>query len=49
MFRKDQIWFAEKDEKGVSDLFSLQDFSDVRENTPWACKLVSFHSNQCDS
>lgn len=35
MFRKDQIWFAEKDEKGVSDLFSLQDFSDVRENTPF--------------
>ena len=35
LFRKDQIWFTEKDEKGVSDLFSLQDFSDVRESTPF--------------
>jgi hypothetical protein len=35
MFRKDQVWFTEKDEKGISDLFSLQDFSDVRENTPF--------------
>lgn len=34
-FRKDQIWFAEKDEFGVSSLFTLQDFSDVREDTPF--------------
>jgi len=31
--RKDQIWFAEKNHKGETDLFSLQDFSDVREDT----------------
>lgn len=34
-FRKDQIWFAEKDEFGVSNLFTLQDFNDVREDTPF--------------
>ncbi|MDR1161343.1 MAG: ATP-binding protein [Tannerellaceae bacterium] len=34
-FRKDQIWFAEKDKFGVSSLFTLQDFSDVREDTPF--------------
>ena len=35
LFRKDQIWFTEKDEFGVSDLYSLQDFNDVREDTPF--------------
>lgn len=35
LFRRDQIWFTEKDEFGVSDLYSLQDFSDVREDTPF--------------
>lgn len=34
-FRKDQIWFAEKKENGATDLFSLQDYSDVREDTPF--------------
>ena len=34
-FRRDQIWFAEKDKYGITDLFSLQDFSDVREDTPF--------------
>lgn len=33
--RKDQIWLAEKNNKGETDLFSLQDFSDVREDTPF--------------
>ena len=31
--RRDQIWFTEKSEKGTSDLFSLSDFSGVREDT----------------
>lgn len=35
MFRKDQIWFAEKDATGKTELFSLQDFNDVREDTPF--------------
>lgn len=35
MFRKDQIWFVEKDKYGESDLYSLQDFPDVREDTPF--------------
>jgi AAA15 family ATPase/GTPase len=35
IFRKDQVWFAEKDEFGVTDLYSLQDFPDVREDTPF--------------
>lgn len=34
--RKDQIWFTEKDKYGVSEMFSLSDFDDVREDTPFA-------------
>ena len=34
--RKDQIWFTEKDKNGVSEMFSLSDFDDVREDTPFA-------------
>jgi len=34
--RKDQVWFTSKDEQGVSELFSLSDFEDVREDTPFA-------------
>jgi AAA15 family ATPase/GTPase len=35
IFRRDQIWFAQKNEFGVTDLYSLQDFPDVREDTPF--------------
>lgn len=35
LFRRDQVWFSEKDDFGVSDLYSLQDFPDVREDTPF--------------
>ncbi|TCO07004.1 AAA family ATPase [Natronoflexus pectinivorans] len=35
LFRKDQVWFTDKDEYGISDLYSLQDFPDVREDTPF--------------
>ncbi len=35
LFRKDQFWFAEKNSQGETDLYSLQDFSDVREDTPF--------------
>lgn len=35
IFRKDQVWFSEKDEFGVTELYSLQDFPDVREDTPF--------------
>jgi hypothetical protein len=34
--RKDQVWFTGKDKCGVSELFSLSDFDDVREDTPFA-------------
>lgn len=34
--RRDQIWFAEKNQEGVSELFSLSDFDGVREDTPFA-------------
>jgi len=30
-FRKDQIWFVNKQENGASDLYSLYDYSDFRE------------------
>ncbi len=33
-FRKDQLWFTEKNKFGATELFSAQDFSDVRETTP---------------
>jgi hypothetical protein len=35
LLRKDQIWFTEKDEQGVTELISLQDFTDVRQDTPY--------------
>jgi hypothetical protein len=35
LLRKDQVWFAEKDEYGATDFFSLQDFDSVRETTPF--------------
>jgi AAA15 family ATPase/GTPase len=35
LFRKDQVWFAEKNEYGATNLYSLQDFNDVREDTPF--------------
>ena len=35
MFRRDQIWFTEKDCEGKTEFFSLQDFNDVREDTPF--------------
>lgn len=35
IFRKDQVWFTEKNEFGVTELYSLQDFPDVREDTPF--------------
>lgn len=34
--RKDQIWFVEKDTYGCSELYSLSDFEDVRESTPFS-------------
>ena len=35
LFRKDQIWFTEKNEYGETELFSVQDFDKVREDTPF--------------
>lgn len=35
VFRKDQIWFTEKNDYGESELFSVQDFDGVREDTPF--------------
>lgn len=34
--RKDQVWFTEKDKFGVSEMFTLSDFYDVREDTLFA-------------
>ncbi len=34
-FRRDQIWITEKNEYGETELFSLQDFDEVREDTPF--------------
>jgi len=31
--RRDQIWFVEKDEHSVSNLYSLSDFKDIRKNS----------------
>jgi|SRR6218665_774588 len=35
VFRKDQIWFADKSEQGATEIFSLKDFEGVRDNTPF--------------
>ena len=31
--RRDQIWFVDKDEQSISNLYSLSDFKDVRKNS----------------
>lgn len=33
LLRKDQVWFTNKNKKGVSDLYSLAEFEDVREDS----------------
>lgn len=35
IFRRDQIWFTEKNERGETDLFSMADISGVRPNVPY--------------
>lgn len=35
LVRRDQVWIAEKNKKGISEIFSLQDFDGVREETPF--------------
>ncbi|MGB0931639.1 MAG: AAA family ATPase [Chitinophagales bacterium] len=35
LFRKDQIWFTEKDRFGETDLYSIQDFEGAREDIPF--------------
>ena len=35
MLRSDQIWFAEKTKFGETELFSAQDFENVREDIPF--------------
>jgi AAA15 family ATPase/GTPase len=35
IFRKDQIWFTEKDKDGETQLFSIQDFDGVPDDTPF--------------
>jgi AAA15 family ATPase/GTPase len=34
-FRKDQIWFTEKDKTGATELFSANDFDGVRDDMPF--------------
>lgn len=34
--RRDQVWFTEKNNRGESEIYSLSDFSDVREETLFA-------------
>ena len=35
LFRKDQIYFTEKDEYGETDLFSAQDFDNIKNDSPF--------------
>jgi len=35
LVRRDQVWITDKNDKGVSDLYSLQDFEGLREDTPF--------------
>lgn len=34
--RRDQLFFVDKNEEGVSELYALDEFSEVRKNTPFA-------------
>lgn len=34
MFRRDQVWFTEKNPEGATDLYSLQDIKGVRSEDP---------------
>lgn len=35
MFRTDQVWFAEKNKVGATELYSIKDFDGVREGVPF--------------
>jgi len=35
LFRRDQVWFTEKDENGVTDLYALSQVEGVRKDTPY--------------
>ncbi len=35
LFRRDQVWFTEKNQRGATDLYSLQDIKGVREDEPF--------------
>ncbi len=35
IFRKDQVWFTEKNKYGETELFSLDDFEEVKDDTPF--------------
>jgi uncharacterized protein len=35
LFRRDQIWFTEKNERGITELFSMADIDGVRNNIPF--------------
>jgi hypothetical protein len=35
LFRRDQVWFTERDESGVTDLFSLSQIEGIRKDIPY--------------
>jgi AAA15 family ATPase/GTPase len=35
LFRRDQVWFTEKNESGATDLYSLHDIKGVRDDEPF--------------
>jgi hypothetical protein len=35
LFRRDQVWFTEKDAKGATDLYSLHDLRGIRDDEPF--------------
>ena len=35
MFRSDQIWFADKNREGETEIYSAQDFKEIREDIPF--------------
>lgn len=50
MFRRDQVWFTEKNPEGATDLYSLQDIKGVRSEDPrekgyFAVGMVRFRSS----
>lgn len=40
LLRRDQIWFTEKNQQGATDLYSLAEYNDIKENDPFEIDYI---------